>query len=395
LLIPAEGPASYPGRRALGSIGEGVGGKRIKRVTIKTPAPPSHSVLGKRSTAGARTPYAPADVLSRSTTVRGARNTSIPARPVLADSETAATAGTEPGRVAEGFSPQTFAEQLFFVTARLEGKAADGRTWTATGFVYRVPIENDRSVSLLITNRHVVDEATEVAVRLIQSDGAGLPQLGRATQVTVTLDDQSSFVTTHPDPRVDVAAFPIQPLVNEMVRLKAPPYYKAISPDLLPMANDLDQLDAIEPLMFAGYPAGLFDQVNLTPVVRQGVAATPLQLDYAGLPAFLIDASVFPGSSGSPVFLTPTAFSVARSGGFHLGGRKPLLLGILAAVHAIKMTGVVTEMAGAFKATFEQPLNLGIVFKSRAIDDVADLALAEHGYVRKSPAPLESTPRVA
>ena len=47
----------------------------------------------------------------------------------------------------------------------------------------------------------------------------------------------------------------------------------------------------------------MYDQVNLIPITRTGMTATPLQLDYDGRPSFLIDASVFPGSSGSPVFV--------------------------------------------------------------------------------------------
>lgn len=62
------------------------------------------------------------------------------------------------------------------------------------------------------------------------------------------------------------------------------------------------------------------------------------------------------------MFLTPAAFSTARDGGHRLGARKPLLLGIM-----------------AIRAQFSQPLNLGIVYKSRAIKQVADVILAVAG----------------
>jgi hypothetical protein len=51
---------------------------------------------------------------------------------------------------------------------------------------------------------------------------------------------------------------------------------------------------------------------------RRGMTATPPQLDYCGRPTFLIDASVFGGSSGSPVFLDIT----------HARGPSPIRVGI-------------------------------------------------------------------
>ena len=47
----------------------------------------------------------------------------------------------------------------------------------------------------------------------------------------------------------------------------------------------------------------LIDEVNNKPVVRKGITATDIRLDYNGRKEFLIDAACFHGSSGSPVFL--------------------------------------------------------------------------------------------
>src|SRR5437763_136516 len=45
-----------------------------------------------------------------------------------------------------------------------------------------------------------------------------------------------------------------------------------------------------------------------------GVTANPLQADYDGRPVFLIDASVFPGSSGSPVVICNQGGFATRQG---------------------------------------------------------------------------------
>jgi hypothetical protein len=43
--------------------------------------------------------------------------------------------------------------------------------------------------------------------------------------------------------------------------------------------------------------------VNKLPIIRQGITATPIWNQFNGENVFLIDAGVFPGSSGSPVFI--------------------------------------------------------------------------------------------
>jgi hypothetical protein len=55
-------------------------------------------------------------------------------------------------------------------------------------------------------------------------------------------------------------------------------------------------------VLFVGYPNDVYDQVNNLPVIRAGKIASMPKVDFNGKPEFLIDAHVWPGSSGSPVF---------------------------------------------------------------------------------------------
>ena len=95
--------------------------------------------------------------------------------------------------------------------------------------------------------------------------------------------------------------------------------------------EQLKDLSAIEEIIFVGYPDSLRDEVNMTPITRRGITSTPLDQDFNGEPVFLIDASVFGGSSGSPVFIlnqgsytTPKALKV---------GTRIIFLGIVAESH--------------------------------------------------------------
>ena len=72
---------------------------------------------------------------------------------------------------------------------------------------------------------------------------------------------------------------------------------------IAPNTDTTPDIGLIEDVLFVGYPNGMFDKANNLPVARRGITATPATVDYGGRPVFLIDASVFPGSSGSPVFL--------------------------------------------------------------------------------------------
>ncbi|MFR3321383.1 MAG: hypothetical protein ACLTSZ_09905 [Lachnospiraceae bacterium] len=67
--------------------------------------------------------------------------------------------------------------------------------------------------------------------------------------------------------------------------------------------EQIEYFAAIEDITFIGYPSGLYDSVNKLPIIRQGITATPIWNQFNGENVFLIDAGVFPGSSGSPVFI--------------------------------------------------------------------------------------------
>src|ERR1039457_2341925 len=67
-----------------------------------------------------------------------------------------------------------------------------------------------------------------------------------------------------------------------------------------------------------GYPAGLYDERNASPIWRIGIIATSPLVGYAFTPlyqkayklpsfidGFLVDAPVYPGSSGSAVVIKP------------------------------------------------------------------------------------------
>lgn len=169
------------------------------------------------------------------------------------------------------------------------------------------------------------------------------------------------------------------------------PFVKALPIDMLvDQEHAWQQLDAIEPVTFIGYPNALHDTFNMTPIARRGWTATPISLDYCGNPTFLIDASVFPGSSGSPVFVLDVGGYAGKGGGWVIGGRM-VVLGVLAAVHVHKTTGQLIA-ASAGRVAVDQMMDLGIVYKAPTILETIDALLDSRSERRAPTAPVRSVP---
>lgn len=274
---------------------------------------------------------------------------------------------------------ETVAEQLFFATVRITTSHVDGSTGVGTGFLYTVPTTPDQEATFLVTNKHVVLGASKVTLHFIGATDTAMsaPLLGTVHSIEVT--DPSAAFRGHLDPGVDVS---IAPVTSWLLQLRSAGYqvfYRSISPTLALTSVNVAELDALEEVTFLGYPNGLFDASNGLPIARRGLTASPLALDYEGKPIFLVDGAVYPGSSGSPVFLLQTGGFAARDGGFVVGGRL-MWLGVIAAVYERAVPVLTVPTAGG--SFVRDPLNIGIVYKARAVDELVDVILAEHGLVR-------------
>lgn len=120
---------------------------------------------------------------------------------------------------------------------------------------------------------------------------------------------------------------PMGPLLNQLNDSGRSAFFRSVGPELVPYSSTVSELAAMEDVVFIGYPSGLRDEKNATPLIRRGITSTPAWNDFEGLPTFLIDAGVFPGSSGSPVFILNQGAFATRSG-LTIGNRL-LFLGVI------------------------------------------------------------------
>jgi hypothetical protein len=270
----------------------------------------------------------------------------------------------------------SIAEQLFFTTVRIDTISNNGVPGSGTGFIFTFP-RNGNNYPFLVTNKHVVASMREGAVHFLQKSDSK-PLLGMGFRLRI--DDWNEAWFGHPDPSIDIAVCPFAPLETHIknhhgIEL----FYRCVSADMIPTTEQAEKLDALEPVTFIGYPNGVWDSKNLLPVARRGMTASPISVDFEELPRFLIDASVFGGSSGSPVFFLNQGMYTDKSGGAYVGSRI-YFVGVIAAVFfrtqlnqiiAVPIPTQVQPMAQQ-----QEMIDLGIVFKARTVTATIEAFLA-------------------
>src|SRR3990172_10153794 len=269
----------------------------------------------------------------------------------------------------------SIAEQLFFTTVRIDTQNPAGVPGSGTGFFYR-HVLGDKNIPFVVSNKHVVmGQATGRLTFVQRKDNA--PQLGKGFQLEIQGWKDVWF--GHPDPNIDIAVCPLAPLEQHIkAQQNVDIFYRTIGPETVPSEEQLSKLDAIESVTFVGYPNGIWDRENLLPVARRGTTASPLHVDFENTPRFLIDASVFGGSSGSPVFIFDQGMFTDKTGTTAIGSRL-LFVGVIAAVffrtHLNQIISVPISTQVQPMTQQQEMIDLGIVFKARTVVETIEAFL--------------------
>jgi hypothetical protein len=218
----------------------------------------------------------------------------------------------------------TVSTQLLYTTFPIWAERDNGQFSSGTGFIYNHPVDIEKNsyIPLLMTNYHVIKDAKKIFTEFVRRED-GKPLIGNKIRIEL---NAKLFKENH-DSINDLAAHPIAPIVNSLTKANFNVFYRSIDTKLIPTDEVINKLSAIEEILFIGYPSGLYDQKNSYPIVRKGITATPIWNNFDGKQKFLIDAGVYPGSSGSPVFIYNQG-SYATEEGITIGTRL-IFLGIL------------------------------------------------------------------
>ena len=259
----------------------------------------------------------------------------------------------------------SLAEKLYFTTVRIDTVDSDNNIGSETGFVFNYQ-RDGYNYPFVVTNKHVVEGADRGNLRFLKKEN-NKPKLG--DEFRVYLESFASQWMGHTESDVDIAVVPLGPLLEVMDSKGVEAYFRTVSSNDIPTEEQLEEIDAFEEIVFVGYPNGIWDQVNHTPIMRKGNTATPIILDYEGKPQFLIDASVFSGSSGSPVFIYQSGVFGTRQG--TKAGTKFFFIGLVASGYYEKSPNEIVNLPiptnQASVAINKEMIDLGIVWKARKV----------------------------
>lgn len=136
-------------------------------------------------------------------------------------------------------------------------------------------------------------------------------------------------------------------------------FYRCLAVDSIATKEETTQIIAMEKVFFVGYPNAFRDETNNLPIARSGYLATPLYTDFNGKEAFLLDASIFEGSSGSPICIVNENFETYTD---TLGNARVNARCILAGVNS----GTIT------RSRDNQYLDIGYAWKAYKILEIIE-----------------------
>lgn len=269
--------------------------------------------------------------------------------------------------------------QLFFTTVRIEAfinsGVLGGGGSTGTGFIVSEVYADNKNRTFLVTCAHVIHGMSGLKIVFVARSKDGGPDYAKFIELKI--DDLPTAAFLHPDPAVDIAVIPITMPLQQLEKAGTSPFYRSLNYQNSQSASDA-VLSALQNVIFIGYPRGIIDAKNLSPLARRGSTATPIDLDFNGQPFFMIDAAVFNGSSGSPVFAYDDGTIRGRDNATSFGTRA-VFLGMISQAYfvvekgAVKFTSQPTAESKRGAYTDSYGLNLGLVIKERTIFELLDM----------------------
>ncbi len=184
----------------------------------------------------------------------------------------------------------------------------------------------------LVTNRHVVlprmdneeivPDAFSFHLRKIENNKLIWEP------ITLSKEELIKRALFHQNRNVDVCAIKVLDLITERVKTgEKYMQWHAVSEEQLPGNNNIF-VEVADDVIVIGYPRGFYDNVHLYPIVKSGIIASRWNIPFEGKPYFLIDAKLFPGSSGSIVVSKPREIAIVDGRIMYASEKQFAFLGI-------------------------------------------------------------------
>lgn len=265
--------------------------------------------------------------------------------------------------------PECLSEKLLFNTIRLEKEVSSGGISCGTGFFF-VFLSRGRRVPVIVTNKHVIEGDPHATVRfLVHLDDGG------STSTNFIISFATDWVF---HPTLDLCFCFAAPVFSEVERMTGKKvFYSPITEDLVATDDKLAELGAMEDITMVGYPIGLWDEKNNLPIFRRGHTASHPALEFNRPGVALADIAVFPGSSGSPIFILNEGPYSDRRGNLNIGTSRLIFLGILFAgpTHPAKGRVEIVDIPTSldFNSVTNVMTNLGTYIRAKELLSLRNL----------------------
>lgn len=256
---------------------------------------------------------------------------------------------------------KTLQEQMLCATIRIEmideKRIIKG---TATGFICQKRVREEIKY-FLISNRHVLSISNNLKLYFISKE-KDTPIFENYIETESVNFEKNIFF--HNDQDVDLAAVDITELIRVIIGQS---FIYAVPYEMLATFSE-NEINIASTVFFVGFPV-IYDTKNNLPLMRTGIISSHPAFDFNGLPQFVIDAQVFPGSSGSPVFVDLT-YEKLKYNNLDLSKREYKLIGVIS--QTIARGNVIKELPATSTCIAEEIMGLGIVVKSTKIRELLD-----------------------
>ncbi len=265
-------------------------------------------------------------------------------------------------------APRTTADLLLYCVKRIECDLVGGRS-VGTGYICGIEHQSGKAVPVLITNKHVIENAEKIRVCMHTAAKEDSPEPD-GDLVFMELPAVMTTVIWHDDPEVDLCGILLGPFIN-IWKQRNPgreAFYRLLLADHI--FRSLETLDVCEEVTMVGCPNAIWDQTNGFPLFRRGVTASHPMVDFQGRREFAVDIAVFSGSSGSPIFLMDShRFGLLGT----LWGGPRIAEGGLVEIEPVPTTSVAVELGVR--------MHLGYVIKASETKHLLDKAAAQFGKI--------------
>ena len=218
-----------------------------------------------------------------------------------------------------------------------------------------------------MSSREQMIEMLGLIARLNSAAGTG--------SATYPINPNDDYWTLHPDPGVDVAVLSLNTLRLNEDGID----YQTIHRDSHTftrgqlLEKEIGEGDGIFTM---GFPLGLAGNERNYVIVRQGVVASIQNWLDGSEKTFLVDASIYPGNSGGPVFTKPEAIAIEGT----TVNDSCTFIGVVSGFLPYADTAISLQ-TNRPRVTFEENSGLGVIVPNDLIQETIRVALTNYPTV--------------